>query len=271
MKKLVILFMNLVIKNPLVIILLQYRKMSDSRLINHIIHYSAYGVIIARALAYDNDKIQNLIFTMFVMDIGMLTIPKEIQEKAETLDPKEIAVIKKHPIFSYKLIGNTANENIVNVSGMAIQHHERYDGKGYPRGLAKDDIHELVKVISICDAYSAMIELRPYRKAKLPREAIKELIVNANKQFDGNIVKVFIKELSLYPIGSLLKLSDGSLGIVVFANENKPELPILKLMRDANGNNVAEIKFVNLAYESKISIKEVVDHTVHKINPLKYI
>lgn len=151
------------------------------------------SVEIAKRMGMSEDDIKELNFKALLHDIGKIGVPDAILNKPMALADDEFAIIKKHPV-----IGGDILKNIAIVSNLhygALYHHERYDGKGYPKGLMGDEIPYEARIIAIADTYDAMTSDRAYRKA-LPRElVIAELERCKGKQFDPKITDVFIEML----------------------------------------------------------------------------
>ena len=123
-------------------------------------------------------------------DIGKIAIDDSILNKPGKLNDKEWEVIKKHPEIGYRILSATPEYS--KIAQDILSHHERYDGKGYPRGLKGDEIPVRAKIIAIADAFDAMISDRPYRKAMTSSEAIEEIKRNTGTQFDPTVAKIFI-------------------------------------------------------------------------------
>jgi HD-GYP domain-containing protein (c-di-GMP phosphodiesterase class II) len=145
------------------------------------------------ALGLNEEDIKILNYTALLYDLGLTQIDDKIIKKDRKLNRLEYKVIKKHPFTTISLIESI--EFAETVKNNIIHHHERFDGLGYPEGLAGDNIPVGARIIAIVDAYMAMIAERPYRKAMSKREAISELIRGAGNQFDPKIVEVFLNVL----------------------------------------------------------------------------
>jgi len=145
---------------------------------------------IGRALGMKGDELNSLRAISNLHDIGKIAIDSSILNKPGPLTNKEWEIVKKHPEIGYRIIA-TSHE-YAEIANDILSHHERYDGKGYPRGLLGDNIPIRARIISVADSFDAMISTRPYRKPLTTQEAIDELKRNSGTQFDPNIVEVFI-------------------------------------------------------------------------------
>jgi diguanylate cyclase (GGDEF)-like protein len=149
---------------------------------------------IGEAYHLSDDEIKELKTIGELHDIGKIAIDEAILNKEGSLSESEWAQIKKHPETGYRLLG-TSNE-FINLSEYILAHHERWDGRGYPRGLSAEEIPWKARIIAVADSYDAMTCDRPYRKALSKEEAIAQLKINSGTQFDPEIVTVFINSVS---------------------------------------------------------------------------
>ena len=139
-------------------------------------------------------ELEQLRWTSLFHDIGKVTINQEILEKKEELTPEEWQVIKKHPETGYHII-NTAPE-MVGIATAILCHHERWDGKGYPKGLAGEEIPILSRIMAVGASYDTILSERTYKKARTKSEALQELQNYAGTQFDPQIVALFVNRVA---------------------------------------------------------------------------
>ncbi len=152
-----------------------------------------YATLIGKRLGLDDENMEYLRFGAVLHDIGKIGIAKNILTKPAKLTPEEHEQIKKHPGIGAHIINGV--EFLKKVKPIILQHHERYDGKGYPQGLKGEEISFLARIMSVVDAYDAMTSDRPYAKAKSREKAIEELIREKGKQFDPGITDTFLEIL----------------------------------------------------------------------------
>ena len=145
-------------------------------------------------LGMSDDKIKELEIVGLLHDIGKIAISNSILEKNGSLDNDEWKEIKRHPEIGYRIL-NTTNE-MAQIAKYALNHHERYDGKGYPQGLKGEEVPLVSRIISIADSYDAMVSDRPYRKGLAQEVAIEEIKKNAGTQFDPALAKIFVEEVA---------------------------------------------------------------------------
>ena len=258
-----------ILNSPLLIIFLRYTQFSKNWTLCHIMHSTVYGILLARAMEYSRIETRTLATAILTMDIGMFTIPSSIRDKYKKLNEEEVQAIKKHPILSHRLLYSGTNSKSSKVANIALQHHEAYDGSGYPRGLQGKNIDPDAMLAKICDNYSAMIEKRPFRKMFLPALALKNLFSSSGKRFDPDLLRIFAKTLSNYPLTSFVRLTDGRIGMVIASNPQAPNSPVIKLFRDAQRRRYNELQFVDIANESSLRIQEAVSPIPLGIDPIK--
>ncbi len=187
-------------------------------------------------------------------DLGKTRIPLEILNKPGRLTAEEFAEIKKHPVLGYEMLLSKTNEIDSETASIVLDHHERYDGSGYPRGLRGEDIGIMPAICAISDVYNAITTDRVYRKAFPAYEAYELLMGSGNTMFDADVVNTFLLCISPYPIGSLVRLSNGLIARVIKTRKNQPFRPIIGLL-DANQKNGE----LDLMKENNIVITGVID------------
>lgn len=152
-----------------------------------------YSIEIAKELNLERKTLEEIEIATFVHDVGKITISADILNKKEKLTNEEWEEIKKHPVIGYNLL--KASNEYAGIAEYVLYHHERFDGKGYPKGLKGEEIPLISRILTVADSYEAMISPRPYKKTKSKEEAINELIKCSGKQFSPEIVDIFIKVL----------------------------------------------------------------------------
>lgn len=198
--------------------------------------------------------LSNLAFASYFHDIGMLKIPKSLLEKKEKLTSNEISVIHSHTEIGYKYLIEAKYSAII-ASG-ARQHHERIDGTGYPLGITGANITEIAKIISVVDAYCAAISDKPFKDSpQHAKVALQELLSKGGTSYDASILRDLIKNISLYPIGCLVLLSNNVPARVVGVSGIAMKPIVKELKEDTDG------MVIDLSKANDIFIKNV-----YKIN-----
>ncbi len=199
---------------------------------------SLLAMAIGIEMDLDAENARNLAVAGLVHDWGMMRVPEEIRNATERLNQIQMLEIKKHPIYSLEMLQNVSSLPRV-VSVIAYQVHERFNGTGYPRGRKGNSIHQFARILQIADAFIGMTSPRPYRAPMMRYAAMECLIRQAKERYvDPDIVRALLKIQSLFPIGSFVTLTDGSVAQVVRRNQNFYTEPIVARVQDAQGNSV---------------------------------
>jgi HD-GYP domain-containing protein (c-di-GMP phosphodiesterase class II) len=163
-----------------------------------------YSMMIGEALKIGEQEKSDLQFGSILHDIGKIGVPEHILHKKERLTQEEYEKIKEHPEIGYQLLSNL--DFLDSSRRIIYEHHERVDGKGYPRGLKGDDIHFLAKIVCVADAFDAMTSNRAYRAVMSVDDALKELVANKGTQFDAEIVDAFIEYFETQDVRSKMPI-----------------------------------------------------------------
>ena len=210
-----------------------------------------YSFKVGMRMGYTPEKLTEICLAALHHDIGMYLIPDAIIRKNGKLTESEFAVIRKHTETGRDLF--TAL-NHPNVARAIHEHHERENGQGYPSGLKGDEISEYAKIIGICDSYEAMTHDRPHKKAAAQYLSVLQLAGSKDMLFSPQIVKMFLDVITLYPIGSYVRLNNKAIGIVAETNPNNPLKPIVRIVVDGHGKRTIEEKLINLAESNILTI-----------------
>ena len=186
-------------------------------------------------------------------DIGMTKIPENIYLSSNTLTPKERQTIIAHTVIGYRILkGFSASEEIARA---ALEHHERLDGSGYPRNLKGDKISLYARIIAVACSYDGIITKRPFKDARDGHNALLELIKGRQKLYDDTVIRAFVYCISIFPLGTLVMLSNNAIARVVKTNPKDPKMPIVQIMIDQKGNRITDQTDVKTSEESGITIK----------------
>ena len=222
-------------------------KDSVDYLFKHSLNSTAVSIAIGDELEYSQDQILMLGKSALLHDIGMSKIDKNILEKKKVtnVEKKEI---EKHTTIGFEILKNFDEK----ISRVALMHHERIDGSGYPK--RESVIPEIVEIIAVADVYSALIEDRSYRPKISNYQAVKTIMSQGGKKFSTKVVKAFLQSISIYPVNSEVRLSNGQIGKVVRVGEN-PFRPVIDL------KDKEKYERVDLSEENnfRIYVKEVIE------------
>ena len=204
----------------------------DENLSQHCMQMSITGMAIAAEMGMDAQNVRTVGICGLLHDWGMTKVPAAIRERAHLLDPVEYLEIKKHAMYSLELLNKVAGIPSV-VPLVCFQVHERPNGTGYPRGRRGNAIHPFARILSVADTYVTLTATQTYRSSVMPYSAMECLIkLSQRKAVDPDVVRALLRMISLFPIGSLVTLSDGSLAAVLRRNAENYSKPIVKIIQD---------------------------------------
>ncbi|MBI9099248.1 MAG: HD-GYP domain-containing protein [Spirochaetaceae bacterium] len=208
----------------------------------------------------EDKTLQNLVIGAILHDCGMLRIPEEIRNKNGKLSEPELKTLRMHTLYSYQIMAKELYYS-EDVAQIALQHHERWNGAGYPQGIKETEISNEARIVSVADAFEAMVCERPYRNSMTGYFAMKNILSDNSRRFDPAVVKSFISSMGIYPIGSIVLLSNSSIGRVISVHSNTPLRPELMLLIDSDGTEYKDGSglIVDLLQEKNLFILKALD------------
>jgi len=226
----------------------------------NLVNTAILSALMAMELKLPNHRVLQIVTGALLHDVGMLRLPKEIVEKKGGLSPAELQRIQAHTLYTYKIV----NKELLypeDVGLIVLQHHERWDGEGYPRRIAGADIDLGARIVSAADAFEAMVSQKPYRNPMMGYQAMKNLLSDNLRRFDPNVIKAFIQTMGIYPIGSIVLLNNGALARVVDVQASAPLRPSIRILADEFGqvfkNDEGEL--LDLLVEKSLFIAKAVE------------
>lgn len=235
-----------VIKNPDALIWLTYLKERDEYTATHCINVCILALSFGRELKLDKDSLHKLGMGTLLHDIGKMKVPDEILNKPGRLTKDEFEIIKAHPSDGHAMLINDHEIDPASLH-VVLHHHERLDGGGYPDGLSEEEIPLLTRISSIVDVYDAITSDRCYHDSVAPSTALENLFKWASGNFDISLLERFIKCLGIYPIGSVVQLNSGEVGVVVATDEDRRLKPTVLLVLNPAGKEYERRRLVNLS------------------------
>lgn len=218
-------------------------KSTDDYTFKHSMNVSMIACILGYWLDLDEDEIKLLALSGMLHDIGKIKINYKILTKKEKLNDLEFEEMKNHTIYGFDLIKKLKIPYAVKMA--VLMHHERFDGSGYPLHAENTRINKFAKIISICDIYDAMTSDRCYREKLSPFEAIAHFEKNCYGHLDTNILMIFLQNIACCYLNRLCKLSNDSMGKIIFINKKYPSKPII-----FSENTYINLQYSNLKIES---------------------
>ena len=243
-------------------------KTYDNYTYNHSIDVVITSVMLGKKLGFSGSMLDELAMGCLMHDIGKIFIDKKILNKQDKLTPEEFEKIKEHPTFGYEIMSGRR----ILASHVTYQHHERQDGKGYPRGLKGNNkinretgvglMSLFGEISAIADVHDAMISDRVYRKGFPPDIVIKFLINNAGIHLNRELLEKFLKFTPMYPVGYKIQILNGGyedyFGVVAKINNKDLNRPIIRILYDYNRKKIKP-KEIDLSKEKDIEIKCIKD------------
>lgn len=227
-----------------------------SSVVLHSVNVSIYAIKIGQGLSYNRNQLIDLGVSALLHDVGMVTLPPDLFSKAQ-FTQNDIAVLHQHPAKGRAIL-QQLGPDYQWLSEVAYQEHERENGTGYPQGLTGNQIHEYAKIIGVADIYAGLTRSRPDRRGMLPFEAVKEILQTRKQEFDPRVVRVLLKTLSAFPVGSLVKLNSGIVGRVIDTDIDSPLRPAIQILFDIEGRPVQDRREIRLREHPILHITDTV-------------
>ena len=226
-------------------------------LVKNAVSVAIVSVKIAEALRYESAKLEQVALAGLLHDLGMFVLPDSLVYKTGTLTEAELQQIREHPQRGARLFKDVGEAHPW-LEKVILQEHERWDGSGYPHKLAGNQIDEMALVIGLADVFDALMSSRPYRGGVSPHRAIRALLVNGKTVFPHHLLKALVDQLSIYPLGTTVRLNTGETGVVFQLNRQYPLRPILQVSQQALSGQAPVSKTVDMRAETSVHIVEVV-------------
>lgn len=202
----------------------------------HSVNVTVLALITGIGIGFARDKLKQLAVGALFHDIGKIGLPEDLLVKAE-LTVEEEAEVRKHPEAGFEILRKIDGVSLLSAH-VAYQHHERFNGAGYPRGLNDSGINQFARIVAVADNYDNLTTDRAGRPRLYPQQAVEYLILNSGTYFDPEIVKDFIDNIALFPVGTLVLLNSGEKGVVVKAHKGFPTRPVVRVTKDRTGEPV---------------------------------
>jgi HD-GYP domain-containing protein (c-di-GMP phosphodiesterase class II) len=252
-----------VARNPGALISLARLKTVDDYTYMHSVAVCAMMVGLAKQLGLDEAQTRSAGMAGLMHDLGKALMPMDVLNKPGKLTTSEFNLIKTHPAEGHRLLLGGLNVDPL-ILDVCLHHHEKTDGSGYPKGLKADQISLFAKMGAVCDVYDAITSNRPYKSGWDPAESLRKMAEWANGHFDGKVFQAFVKSLGIYPIGSLVKLTSGRLGVVVEQTGKSLTTPSVKIFFSTKSNLRIPPEVIDL------SLPGVTEKIVSREDPAKW-
>ncbi len=227
-------------------------------LVTNLVNVGILATKVGIGLGYYGDELRRLALAGLLHDIGIFAVPQELLTKTGRLTPEERTQVEQHPRLGCEVITRLGGEYAW-LAEVVLQAHERGKGQGYPNRLKGRQINELAQIIGLVDIFDALVSPRPYRRRLLPHEAIRELLNTERTAFPREIMKGLVEQLSVYPLGTRVRLSSGEEGIVVRITPRYPSRPVIRVTGPQDASDPEAAWYLDLSQLPRASVADTID------------
>ncbi|MBE7423603.1 MAG: HD-GYP domain-containing protein [Zoogloeaceae bacterium] len=263
-----------ILRNSGALISLNRIKNKDEYTFQHSVSVATLLMAFCRGLGLDEETLRQAGIGGMVHDVGKMQTPDGILNKPGKLTDDEFAVMRHHVVASREILEITPNISQTALQ-VAAQHHERYDGSGYPHRLKGDEISRIGQMAAIIDVYDAITSDRVYHKGMPPTEALRKLFEWSKFHFNPELVHAFARVVGIYPVGALVRLESERLAVVVEQRESNMLQPLLRVVFDARRNHYLKPEDVDLSRSmGKGGADRILGHESPdkwQIDPMKFL
>ncbi len=222
-----------------------YTRHSSNDLVSHSVNVAIFALKIGMGLNYSENQLIRLGTVALLHDIGMAKLDSGIINKEDVLTKEEYEEMKRHPEYSYEMLSRLGRQYEW-IATVVRQEHERINGKGYPRGLSGEDLHEYAQIIGLVDFYEALTHTRPQRRRFLPYDAVKIIVEQEKGVFAQKLIKTLLRKISVFPLEGFVKLNTNEIGKVIETSEERPLRPTVEILYQAEGQKLKVPRIISL-------------------------
>ena len=264
-----------IVRNPDALMLVSKLREKGPLTLTRALDVSIYMVVFGRFLQLPRDDLELLGMLGLLQDVGKVRLPSALLEKKGRLTPEETALARRHVEYSVDMLRDTPGLPPRLIELVPL-HHERHDGSGYPRGLKWPDIGLYGSLAGIVDTFDALTTMRPYAEQMSPSNALGLLYKERGSNFHPALVEQFIQCIGIFPVGSVVELNTGEVGIVIAQNLVRRLKPRVMVVLDADGRPMRPHKILDLVKEPKASadeayhIRRTLEHSKVQLDPREF-
>lgn len=254
-----------ILRNPRVVFNLQDIRMSDEYTLSHSVNVCILATLLGTVMKYTETELKDLAVGAVLHDVGKVATPPEILNKPAALTPEEFAIMKQHTTMGWQILSEQRNVRPVSAI-MALQHHERWSGEGYPSGLSGEKIYKHSRICAVADCFDAMTADRVYRPGMASGQALEMIAEGMNGFFQPGLGWSFAQCIAPYPVGSLVQITGGRQAVVVAVDRGKTYRPRIRVVLDKDGRPVPGDAEINLDENPDIRIVRLVREQAHEFS-----
>lgn len=229
-------------------------RLVDDYTFEHSVNVGVLSIITGIAVGLNKLELVELGMGAILHDIGKILIPKEILNKPGVLTDEEFNIIKNHTVYGFEVLSKI-NDVSTKAANVALHHHERFDGKGYPDMLESRDTHVYSKIVAIADVFDALTSDRVYSKKISPYKAMEYIVSMSEAHFDRVIISKFVKFVGYYYRGQMVKLNTGEVAVI---NKKHQSQPIVRVILDNKGKKVNNYYEIDLAKNPTVLVSAII-------------
>jgi HD-GYP domain-containing protein (c-di-GMP phosphodiesterase class II) len=264
-----------VVRNPDALLLVTRLREKSEQAHARALQVSIYMIVFARYLELERSELELLGLLGLLQDVGKTRLSPAILEKKGPLTPEENEIAKEHVQFSFQILSETPGIQ-PRLPHLVTLHHERQDGSGYPKGLKGDQIGLYGSMAAIADTFDALTAIRPYAEPLSPSSALSYLYKERGSGFHSDLVEQFIQCVGVFPVGSVVELNSGEVGIVITQNLVRRLKPRVMIVLDGKGQPMRPHKILDLDRDPKVrpdepyKIKRTMEQTKLQVDPREF-
>lgn len=247
-----------ILKNDFMIINLSDIRSTDDYTYSHSVNVAILSLITGIKLGFRGSSLKDIGVGAMLHDIGKVMVNNSILKKPTNLTMNEYEEVKRHTVYGYEILKESKDVPQI-ACIIALYHHERNDGSGYPYNLKNNEIPLQARIVAIADVYDALTTDRIYRQKMRPHEVVDYMCSLSSRCFDNTVLNALIGNIANYPTGTGVKLNTGEKGLVAKYNKNFPNKPIIRVVIDENGEKLNKPKEINMLRQAEYKIIDIWD------------
>lgn len=256
-----------VTRNPHAMVHLRDIRSADDYTLGHSVNVCILATLLGASQGLSYSKLRELTLGALLHDVGKTCIPQEILQKEGQLTELEMLEMRQHTTRGFDILRHNPEISLL-VAHVAFQHHERWGGGGYPRGIKGTEILQYARIVSVADVYDALVSDRVYRRGLPPRRALNIMLEGSPGFFEPALVQDFASRIAVYPVGSIVRLTDGTTGVVVEVHPGRVEKPVVRVVKAPDGRILETPYTVDLTSATGLAVEEMLTEEVPTVEPI---